>query len=80
MAQIVLGASLWITGQSGESLSVTGLGYLVVFDGIGGLSGVLVEGAKGVDRLWASMAGTKGDAEIRLPFGSVRQFSFFDSC
>lgn len=74
MAQISLGAALWITGQSGESLSVTGLGYLVVFDGIGGLSGVLVEGAKGVEGLWSLLAGAKVDAEIRLPFGSVHDF------
>jgi hypothetical protein len=69
LAQIVLGATLWITGQSGESLAVTGLGYLVVFDGMGGLSGVLVEGGKGIEGLWSLLGGAKPDSGVRLPFG-----------
>lgn len=69
LAQIVLGATLWITGQNGESLAVTGLGYLIVFDGMGGLSGVLVEGGSGVDALWAAMGRASRSCEIRLPFG-----------
>lgn len=69
VAQIVLGASLWIVGQSGESLSVTGLGYLVVFDGMGGLSGILVEGGPGVDALWALWGGVRLEKGIRMPFG-----------
>lgn len=74
-SQIVMGALLWIWGQSGESLAVTGLGYLVVFDGIGGLSGILVEGGKGVEGLWNMWRGAKFDQGVRFPFGSVFLFS-----
>lgn len=69
IGQIVLGASLWITGQSGESLSVTGLGYLVVFDGIGGLSSILVEGGKGVEEFWELLGSPAVESSVRLPFG-----------
>lgn len=71
IAQIALGATLWVTGQAGESLATTGLGYLVVFDGMGGLSKVLVEGGRGVDRLWALLGGGKAESVVRLPFGCV---------
>lgn len=71
VAQIVLGATLWVTGQGAESLATTGLGYLVVFDGMGGLSGVLMEGGKGVDKLWSVLGGGKSDAGVRMPFGCV---------
>lgn len=33
--EFFLGASLWVDGQAGGSISVTGLGYLVVFDALG---------------------------------------------
>jgi hypothetical protein len=33
--QFALGASLWVDGQAGGSVSVAGLGYLVVFDSLG---------------------------------------------
>ena len=40
--QFVLGAWLWVSGQQTGSLSITGLGYWVVFDAFGvGLSGFL---------------------------------------
>lgn len=70
-AEIGLGASLWIAGQSGESLAVTGLGYLVVFDGLAALSSIMVEGnARGTDRLWDVMQGRRaGDNGVRYPFG-----------
>lgn len=68
-AQIILGATLWIAGQNGESLSTTGLGYLVVFDGMGGLSRVFVEGSAGIEVFWNSMSGGKTDRSVRLPFG-----------
>jgi len=72
--EIALGAMLWIYGQSGESLAVTGLGYLVVFDGMGALSSVVVEGnAKDIDILWellgSSSASRSGDRQLRYPFG-----------
>ncbi|KAI5481178.1 hypothetical protein MNV49_005613 [Pseudohyphozyma bogoriensis] len=72
IAEIVLGSTLWVTGQSRESLAVTGLGYLVVFDGMGGLSGVFVEGGKGVDALWTLLNGLSMEKAIRLPFGTRR--------
>lgn len=68
-SQIILGASLWISGQNRESLSVTGLGYLIVFDGIGGLSSVLVEGGNGVEELWELMGSAVVEASVQLPFG-----------
>ena len=58
--EFVLGASLWVDGQGGGSVSVTGLGYLVVFDSLGVLG--LVGGKV--------MEGTKGSASsYRYPFG-----------
>ncbi|ORY73821.1 cation efflux family-domain-containing protein [Leucosporidium creatinivorum] len=72
VAQIVLGASLWVTGQSAESLATTGLGYLVVFDGMGGLSRVVMEGGKGMDQLASLLGSNKVDAGVRMPFGSRR--------
>ena len=67
----MLGASLWIAGQSGESLAVTGLGYLVVFDGIGALSSVIIEGnARGTERLWGIVQGRRAaDNGVRYAFG-----------
>lgn len=41
--EFILGAMLWWHGQSGDSLSLTGLGYLVVFDAFGILNGVAAE-------------------------------------
>ncbi|PWN21252.1 hypothetical protein BCV69DRAFT_298281 [Microstroma glucosiphilum] len=35
LCHFVLGSALWVAGQSSDSLSVTGLGYLVVFDSLG---------------------------------------------
>ena len=74
--EVGLGASLWIAGQSGESLAVTGLGYLVVFDGLAALSSIMVEGnARGTDRLWDVMQGRRaGDNGVRYPFGWVPSF------
>ena len=58
--EFVLGASLWVDGQGGGSVSVTGLGYLVVFDSLGVLG--LVGGKV--------MEGTKLSASsYRYPFG-----------
>ncbi|GAA5934635.1 hypothetical protein JCM1841_001789 [Sporobolomyces salmonicolor] len=69
--QLVLGSSLWVQGQSGESLSVTGLGYLVVFDGLGTLSGVLLDRGGGFERL-SEMLGQRAHSSLRKPFGSSR--------
>ncbi|KAM0751358.1 hypothetical protein T439DRAFT_325505 [Meredithblackwellia eburnea MCA 4105] len=72
VGQIILGASLWVTGQAGESLSVTGLGYLVVFDGMGGLSNIFVEGGAGIENLWSLMGSTRAEKGLRMPFGPSR--------
>jgi hypothetical protein len=61
--QFVLGAWLWVCGQQIGSLSVTGLGYWVVFDAFGvGLGSVLPS--------WLDQAYTKTlDRKIRRPYG-----------
>lgn len=75
VAQIALGASLWVTGQGAESLATTGLGYLVVFDGMGGLSSMVMEGGKGMDQFWSLLGGGKVDAGVRMPFGCALSLS-----
>jgi hypothetical protein len=70
LAQIAVGAVLWVQGQSGESLAVTGLGYLVVFDGIGGLSSIILELPTGAQSVW-DVVGSSKDSSIRQPFGCV---------
>ena len=74
VTQIVLGASLWVTGQGAESLATTGLGYLVVFDGMGGLSSMVMEGGKGMDAFWSLLRSSKVDAGVRMPFGCATLF------
>lgn len=82
--EIALGASLWISGQSGESLAVTGLGYLVVFDGLAAISGVMIEGnVRGTDKLWSIISGRRaGDNAVRFPYGTSRinTISHFAQC
>lgn len=68
--ELCLGAALWIYGQSGESLSVTGLGYLVVFDAIGALSTIFIEDSKDVDVLYDVLSKNSTD-HLRHPFGCV---------
>lgn len=84
MLEIGLGASLWITGQSGESLAVTGLGYLVTFDGLAAISSVVIEGnARGTDKLWSIIIGKRAsDNAVRFPFGTSRitTLSHFAQC
>ncbi|GAA6016221.1 hypothetical protein JCM11491_003773 [Sporobolomyces phaffii] len=72
-SQMSLGATLWIQGQSGESLSVTGLGYLVVFDGLGALSSVVLAKGGGLEK-WRREMGKESSARDNLqqPFGLVR--------
>ncbi|BGP18125.1 hypothetical protein JCM10213_004226 [Rhodosporidiobolus nylandii] len=72
LVQIGVGAALWVQGQSGESLAVTGLGYLVVFDGIGGLSsGILERRAGDAQAVW-DVIGSSKDSSVRQPFGHSR--------
>ncbi|SDA01432.1 BZ3500_MvSof-1268-A1-R1_Chr10-1g02660 [Microbotryum saponariae] len=72
VGQVVLGASLWITGQAAEALSVTGLGYLIVFDGLGALSRIFVDGARGIDALLGAFESGTGNSSMRTPYGSRR--------
>lgn len=69
-AQVVVGATLWVQGQAGESLAVTGLGYLVVFDGVGALSSVLLERDGALERTLQAL-GSQKDMSIRRPYGCV---------
>ncbi|BGP50013.1 hypothetical protein JCM10450v2_005921 [Rhodotorula kratochvilovae] len=71
LAQVAVGATLWVQGQAGESLAVTGLGYLVVFDGIGALSSVLLEREGALETTLQALGSTK-DMSIRRPFGPSR--------
>jgi len=69
IAQFVLGAYLWVTGQQVGSLSCTGLGYWVVFDSFGVALKDVVPG-------WLTSRSTAGLAEkerekIRRPYGYV---------
>lgn len=74
----ILGAILWTKGQSGDSLSLTGLGYLVVFDAFGILNGVASEWS---NEVWKRQGELKRLKEtIRKPYGphrteTVLQFS-----
>ncbi|GLB39521.1 hypothetical protein LshimejAT787_0700310 [Lyophyllum shimeji] len=66
LLQFVLGAWLWVSGQQIGSLSVTGLGYWVVFDAFGvALGGFLPQ--------WLDLKEGKEDLErrrIRRPYGN----------
>ena len=67
VGQFVLGSYMWVMGQQVGSLSVTGLGYWVVFDSFGvALSGVvpgwLASGSKG---------GSGEKERVRRPYGYV---------
>ena len=62
LLQFLLGAYLWVTGQSIGSLSCTGLGYWVVFDAFGV--------GQGAGVLGAALART-GKGGVRRPYGYV---------
>ncbi|KAF8147262.1 hypothetical protein B0H34DRAFT_343292 [Crassisporium funariophilum] len=75
IAQFVLGASLWVTGQQVGSLSCTGLGYWVVFDSLGVALSKVVPG-------WLASDSNAGVAEkekerIRRPYGTGRVETVF---
>lgn len=73
-AQIVAGAALWVQGQAGESLASTGLGYLVVFDGIGAVSTVLLERDGGLEAITQAL-GSQRNNSVRRPYGCARSCS-----
>ena len=69
IAQFMLGAYLWVTGQQVGSLSCTGLGYWVVFDSFGVALKDVVPG-------WLTSSSASGSAakereKIRRPYGFV---------
>jgi hypothetical protein len=70
VSQFVLGGYLWVVGQQVGSLSVTGLGYWVVFDAFGVALSRVVPG-------WLA-SGSKGNVSdkererIRRPYGYVQ--------
>ncbi|GAA5907596.1 hypothetical protein JCM8208_000013 [Rhodotorula glutinis] len=73
LAQVALGATLWVQGQAGESLAVTGLGYLVVFDGVAALSSALLEREGALEMTLAALGGSGNkDLSIRRPYGPAR--------
>ncbi|GAA5977448.1 hypothetical protein JCM10908_004982 [Rhodotorula pacifica] len=76
-AQLVLGAYLWVEGQRLESLSTTGIGYVVVFDGVA----MILSGSAGISDASASagmmrdLAGGGSAAateSLRRPYGKGR--------
>ncbi|GAA5982850.1 hypothetical protein JCM11641_004648 [Rhodosporidiobolus odoratus] len=69
--QIAVGALLWVRGQGGESLATTGLGYLVVFDGVGGLASTLLERRADSVPVW-ELIGRSSQSLVRRPFGVLR--------
>ncbi|GAA5856600.1 hypothetical protein JCM9279_002981 [Rhodotorula babjevae] len=71
LLQVALGATLWVQGQAAESLAVTGLGYLVVFDGVGALSSVLLEQEGALERTLGALGSGK-NLTIRRPYGPAR--------
>ncbi|KJA23795.1 hypothetical protein HYPSUDRAFT_137359 [Hypholoma sublateritium FD-334 SS-4] len=64
VSQFVLGAYLWVIGQQVGSLSVTGLGYWVVFDAFGIALSCVVPA-------WLASGDKKGE-RIRRSFGNGR--------
>lgn len=60
LAELLLGVTMWAKGQTGGSIGLTGLGYMVVFDAMG----VMIA-------LWAEVARMEGGSlsSIQRPFG-----------
>lgn len=69
-SELIIGALLWVYGQSGESLAVTGLGYLVVFDSLGAFSNILIEQRQHVEGVYDVLSSATTD-HLRHPFGFV---------
>jgi hypothetical protein len=60
LLEFFVGASLWVDGQAGGSVAITGLGYLVVYDAIG--VGIRVMGS-------IMRTGEGSQSSLRRPFG-----------
>ncbi|KAJ1576021.1 hypothetical protein NDA11_006559 [Ustilago hordei] len=70
-----LGAALWMAGQEVDSLSATGLGYLVVFDAMGILSSAISDWALEWEQHASDLRRRSGKAEggtLRRPYGMHR--------
>ncbi|KAK0523461.1 hypothetical protein OC834_005895 [Tilletia horrida] len=85
LAHLFLGGALWVSGQARDSLAVTGLGYLVVFDALGVLNPVAaawmtgLEGArrrrKAEEKALSNPYGAAGpvkEGDVRRPYGAHR--------
>ncbi|GAK67390.1 uncharacterized protein PAN0_018d5617 [Moesziomyces antarcticus] len=75
MSHFGLGAALWMAGQEVDSLSATGLGYLVVFDAMGILSSAMADWALEWEQHAADLRRRTGKADgtaIRRPYGMHR--------
>lgn len=70
-----LGAALWMAGQEVDSLSATGLGYLVVFDAMGILSSAMADWALEWEQHAADLRLRNGKSEgavLTRPYGMHR--------
>lgn len=70
-----LGAALWMAGQEVDSLSATGLGYLVVFDAMGILSSALSDWALEWEQHASDLRRRSGKPEgatMKRPYGMHR--------
>lgn len=75
VVQVALGAYLWVQGQRLESLSTTGLGYVVVFDGAAVVLAARYGTSSGVMRGAVASGLVPGGREasetLRRPYGCV---------
>ncbi|GAC94221.1 hypothetical protein PHSY_001792 [Pseudozyma hubeiensis SY62] len=70
-----LGAGLWMAGQEADSLSATGLGYLVVFDAMGILSSAISDWALEWEQHASDLRRRRGKPEgatMKRPYGMHR--------
>ncbi|TKY87489.1 hypothetical protein EX895_003503 [Sporisorium graminicola] len=70
-----LGAALWMAGQEVDSLSATGLGYLVVFDAMGILSSAISDWALEWEQHASDLRRRSGKPEgatLKRPYGMHR--------
>ncbi|CDZ97417.1 Putative Zn2 transporter MSC2 (cation diffusion facilitator superfamily) [Phaffia rhodozyma] len=80
LLEFALGASLWVDGQAGGSLAVTGLGYLVVFDSLGVAGIVASELLNGIGSPLSSLCSPFGNHRLEpLMFFVQAIFLLFSS-
>ncbi|MBW0508412.1 hypothetical protein O181_048127 [Austropuccinia psidii MF-1] len=67
------GTSILIKGQAMDCLSLTALGYLVIFDALGIFYRIWIEGeADGMERVWEAIGSQPNSSNVRFPFGKAR--------